>query len=92
MSVECRKSKVPLGLLALLAGKDVLVGAIDVASDEVETPDDVADTIGEAMRHVPRERIVACTTCGMAPMRRDVALAKLAALGQGAALARQRFG
>jgi 5-methyltetrahydropteroyltriglutamate--homocysteine methyltransferase len=92
VSVECRNSKVPLGLLSLLAGKDVLVGAIDVASDEVETPDDVADTIGEAMRHVPRERIVACTNCGMAPMRRDIALAKLAALGEGAALARQRFG
>jgi 5-methyltetrahydropteroyltriglutamate--homocysteine methyltransferase len=92
VSVECRNSKVPLGLLSLLAGKDVLVGAIDVATDQVETPDDVADTIGEAMRHVPRERIVACTNCGMAPMRRDVALAKLAALGAGAALARQRFG
>jgi 5-methyltetrahydropteroyltriglutamate--homocysteine methyltransferase len=92
VSVECRNSKVPLGLLSLLAGKDVLVGAIDVATDQVETPDDVADTIGEAMRHVPRERIVACTNCGMAPMRRDVALAKLAALGEGAALARQRFG
>jgi 5-methyltetrahydropteroyltriglutamate--homocysteine methyltransferase len=92
VSVECRNSRVPLRLLGLLAGKDVLVGAIDVASDAVETPDEVAATLGAALKYVPKERIVACTNCGMAPMRRDIALAKLAALAQGAALARQRYG
>jgi 5-methyltetrahydropteroyltriglutamate--homocysteine methyltransferase len=91
VSIECRNSHVPMNLLALLAGKDVLVGAIDVASDTIETPEDVAATLGEAMKYVPRERIVACTNCGMAPMRRDIAAAKLVALGQGAALARQRW-
>jgi 5-methyltetrahydropteroyltriglutamate--homocysteine methyltransferase len=91
VSVECRNSRVPSSLLALLAGKDVLVGAIDVASDAVETPDEVAATLGEALKYVPKERIVACTNCGMAPMRRDIALAKLAALAKGAALARQRY-
>jgi 5-methyltetrahydropteroyltriglutamate--homocysteine methyltransferase len=91
VSVECRNSRVPMRLLSLLEGKDVLVGAIDVATDQVETAEDVAAVIGEAMQHVPKERIVACTNCGMAPMRRDIALAKLTALGQGAALARQRF-
>jgi 5-methyltetrahydropteroyltriglutamate--homocysteine methyltransferase len=92
VSVECRNSKVPLSLLSLLKGKDVLVGAIDVATDAVETPEDVAATIEAAMKFVPRERIVACTNCGMAPMRREIAEAKLVALGQGAALARERFG
>jgi 5-methyltetrahydropteroyltriglutamate--homocysteine methyltransferase len=92
VSVECRNSRVPMRLLALLAGKDVLVGAIDVATDAVETPEEVAATIGEALKHVPKERIIACTNCGMAPMRREIASAKLAALGRGAALARQRFG
>ncbi|NWG23727.1 MAG: methionine synthase [Pseudorhodoplanes sp.] len=92
VSVECRNSKVPIGLLGLLKGKDVLVGAIDVASDEIETPEDVAATIEAAMQHVPKERIVACTNCGMAPMRRDIAEAKLVALAEGAALARKRFG
>jgi 5-methyltetrahydropteroyltriglutamate--homocysteine methyltransferase len=91
VSVECRASHVPPSLLELLRGKDVLVGVIDVATDAVETPEDVAATLAEAMRHVPAERIVACTNCGMAPMRRDVAVAKLNALTQGAALARQRF-
>ena len=92
VSIECRNSHVPMSLLALLEGKDVLVGAIDVASDAIETPEEVAATIGEAMKYVPRERIIACTNCGMAPMRRAVAAAKLVALGRGAALARQRFG
>src|SRR6202521_397622 len=92
VSLECRNSKVPLELLSLLDGKDVLLGAIDVATDAVETPEDVAAVIGEALRYVPRERIIPCTNCGMAPMRRDIAAAKLMALGAGAELARQRFG
>ena len=91
VSVECRNAKVPVELLSLLKGKDVLVGVIDVATDAVETPEEVADTIGAVMKHVPKERIVACTNCGMAPMRRDIANAKLGALGKGAALARRLF-
>jgi 5-methyltetrahydropteroyltriglutamate--homocysteine methyltransferase len=90
VSVECMHSKVPLSLLKLLDGKDVLVGAIDVASDEVETPEEVAALIAAAMKYVAKEKILACTNCGMAPMRRDIAMRKLAALGQGAALARRR--
>src|SRR6266545_2069690 len=92
VSVECRNSRVPISLLKLLDGKDVQVGVIDVASDEVETPEQVAAVIGEAMQYVPRDRIIAGTNCGMAPMRWDVAYGKLTALAQGAALARQRFG
>jgi 5-methyltetrahydropteroyltriglutamate--homocysteine methyltransferase len=92
VSVECRGSRVPASLLSLLDGKDVLVGVIDVATDVVETPDEVVATIQEAMRYVPKEHIVVSTNCGMAPMRREVALAKLAALTQGAALARLQFG
>jgi 5-methyltetrahydropteroyltriglutamate--homocysteine methyltransferase len=80
-----------MSLLALLEGKDVLVGVIDVATDAVETPEEVAATIREAMEYVPRERIVASTNCGLAPRRREVAMAKLRALAQGADLARQRF-
>jgi 5-methyltetrahydropteroyltriglutamate--homocysteine methyltransferase len=92
VSVECINSRVPLKLLSLLEGKDVLVGVIDVASDEVEAPERVAQVIGEVMKFVPKERIIACTNCGMAPMRRDIAEAKLMALGQGAALARKNYG
>jgi len=91
VSVECIHSHVPLDLLALLKGKDVLVGVIDVATDKVETPKEIAAVIGAVMKFVPKERILACTNCGMAPMRREIAEAKLVALGQGAALARRQF-
>ena len=91
VSLECINSRVPLKLMALLEGKDVLVGVIDVANDEIETPEKVAQVIGDAMKFVPKERIVASTNCGMAPMRRDIAAAKLMALGAGCALARQKF-
>ena len=92
ISVECIHSRVPISLLKLLAGKDILLGVIDVASDKVETAEEVAGVIAEAMKHVPRERLQPCTNCGMAPMDRSVAMAKLEALGAGAALARSRFG
>jgi 5-methyltetrahydropteroyltriglutamate--homocysteine methyltransferase len=92
VSIECIHSRVPMGLLALLAGKDVLVGAIDIATDRIETAEEVAAVIGEAARHVPPKNIIACTNCGMAPMRREIAEKKLAALAEGAALARKSFG
>jgi 5-methyltetrahydropteroyltriglutamate--homocysteine methyltransferase len=92
VSLECANSHVPMDLIRLLDGKDVLVGVIDVASDTVETPEEVADTLGRALQFAARERIYACTNCGMAPMRRDLALAKLQALAAGAALARGRCG
>ena len=92
VSLECIHSRVPPDLMALLKGKDVMVGVIDVASDTIETPEEVAETIGRALQFVPRERLIPCTNCGLAPMSRAVAEAKLAALAQGAALARQRFG
>jgi 5-methyltetrahydropteroyltriglutamate--homocysteine methyltransferase len=92
VSLECRNSRVPMNLLKLLDGKDVLVGAIDVASDDIETAEQVAAVIGEAMQYVAREKIVPCTNCGMAPMRRDIAMGKLKALGEGAELARKKYG
>src|SRR3972149_6744932 len=91
-SLECANSKVPLSLLALLKGKDVLVGVIDVATERVETPQEGAATIGRALKYVPKARLIACTNCGMAPMDREGALAKLRALAAGAALARRRYG
>jgi 5-methyltetrahydropteroyltriglutamate--homocysteine methyltransferase len=91
VSLEAIHSRVPMSLLSLLHGKDVLIGVIDVATDTIETPEEVAGVIAEATKYVPKERIVACTNCGMAPMARDIAAAKLVALGKGVALARQNF-
>ena len=92
VSVECINSHVPLHLLSLLHGKDVLVGVIDVATDAIETPEQIAQVITDVSKFVPKQRIIACTNCGMAPMQRHIAQAKLVALGQGAALARKNFG
>jgi 5-methyltetrahydropteroyltriglutamate--homocysteine methyltransferase len=91
VSLECIHSHVPPELMALLNGKEVMVGVIDVASDTIETPEEVADTIGRALQFVPRDKLIACTNCGLAPMSRAVAEAKLQALAAGAALARERF-
>ena len=91
VSLECVHSHVPPQLMALLQGKDVMVGVIDVASDQVESAEEVADTIGRALQYVPRERLIACTNCGLAPMHRALAERKLEALAQGAALARARY-
>ena len=90
VSLECYHSHVPPDLMALLKGKDVMVGVIDVASDTIETPEEVAHTIEQALQFVPRDRLFPCTNCGLAPMSREVAVKKLQALAQGAALARQR--
>jgi 5-methyltetrahydropteroyltriglutamate--homocysteine methyltransferase len=81
-----------MSLLKLLDGKAVQIGVIDVATDEVETPQQVAAVIGEATNYVAKEKIVASTNCGMAPMPRAIAIAKLVALGKGAALAREKHG
>jgi 5-methyltetrahydropteroyltriglutamate--homocysteine methyltransferase len=91
VSLECIHSRVPAELMALLKGKAVMVGVIDVASDAIETPEEVADTIERALQFVPREKLVPCTNCGLAPMKRAVAEAKLRALAEGAALARRRL-
>ena len=84
-------ASVPMELMRLLDGKQVQVGVIDVASDTVETAEDVAAVIGEAMKYVAKENILPSTNCGMAPMRRDMAVAKLKALGDGARLARKKY-
>jgi 5-methyltetrahydropteroyltriglutamate--homocysteine methyltransferase len=92
VAIECRNSKVPLDLLALLKNKIVQAGVIDVASDTVETAEDVAEVIEAVSKFVPKSNIIATTNCGMAPMRREIAEAKLMALGAGAALAREKLG
>src|SRR5215831_14768517 len=92
ISLECIHSKVPVELLRLLKGKDVLLGAIDVASDTIESPEEVASVIRGAMKHVDAARIHPCTNCGMAPMDGRIAEGKLAALAQGAAIVRHEVG
>jgi 5-methyltetrahydropteroyltriglutamate--homocysteine methyltransferase len=91
VSIECIHSHVPMSVLKLLDGKEVQVGVIDVATDEIETPEEVASVIADVTKYVAKEKVVPSTNCGMAPMRRDIAEKKLKALGDGAALARRKL-
>jgi len=91
VSLECANSHVPLELIGLLKGKDVLVGAIDVATDRVETPEEVAAVIRAALQYVPAKNLFPCTNCGMVPLARGVAEGKLRALAAGAALVRREL-
>jgi 5-methyltetrahydropteroyltriglutamate--homocysteine methyltransferase len=90
ISLECAGSKVPISLLRLLPDKVILVGAVDVATHRIETPEEVAATLERALEHADKERIQACTNCGLAPLSRAVAVAKLEALGAGARLMRAK--
>jgi 5-methyltetrahydropteroyltriglutamate--homocysteine methyltransferase len=92
VSLECADSKVPLSLLGLLRDKEIMVGAIDVASTDIETPEKVSATIDAALEFVDSERLLPCTNCGMAPLPRQVAVGKLRALADGAAIVRKRLG
>ena len=91
ISLECHNSRVPLELLALIRGKKVMVGAIDVASHNIETPEEVAATLRHALQFVDADKLYPCTNCGMAPLPREVARQKLQALSAGAALVRQEL-
>lgn len=91
ISLECQNSRVPMDLLELIRGKKVMVGAIDVASNQVETPEDVANVLREALTFVDVDKLYPSTNCGMAPLSREVALAKLKALSAGAELVRQEI-
>ncbi len=91
VSLECANSKVPLELIALLQGKDIMVGAIDVASEEVETPEQVATTLRAALKYVAPDRLYPCTNCGMVPLSREVARGKLKALAAGAEIVRKEI-
>jgi len=92
VSLECHNSKVPIELIGLLQGKDVMAGAIDVASEQVETPEEVARTIRAALKFVAPDKLYPCTNCGMVPLPRAVALGKLKALAAGAAIVRKEIG
>ena len=91
ISLECHNSHVPMELLELIRGKKVMVGAIDVATNTIETPEEVANTLREALKYVDADKLYPCTNCGMAPLSREVARGKLKALSDGAAIVRKEL-
>ncbi|SEH77795.1 methionine synthase [Paracoccus alkenifer] len=91
VSLECQNSHVPMDLIELLRGKKVMVGAIDVATDKIESPQEVAEVLRNALQFVDADKLYPCTNCGMAPLSRNVARQKLAALSAGADIVRQEL-
>jgi 5-methyltetrahydropteroyltriglutamate--homocysteine methyltransferase len=91
ISLECQNSHVPIELLELVRGKKIMVGAIDVATNIIETPEEVARTLREALKYVDADKLYPCTNCGMAPLPRDIANGKLNALSKGAELVRNEL-
>ena len=91
VSLECHNSRVPMELIELIRGKKVMVGAIDVATHQIETPEQVAETLHKALQFVDAKNLYPCTNCGMAPLPRHVAQGKLSALAQGAKLVRNDY-
>jgi 5-methyltetrahydropteroyltriglutamate--homocysteine methyltransferase len=92
VSLECLNSRVPPHLMALLEGKSVMVGVLDVATDIVETPEQIADTVKTALQYVPKNKLILGSNCGLAPLDMEIAAQKLEALGHGAVLVREQFG
>lgn len=91
ISLECHNSHVPIELIELVRGKKVMVGAIDVATNAVETPEEVANTLRKALKFVDADKLYPCTNCGMAPLSRQVATGKLRALSAGAEIIRREL-
>lgn len=92
VSLECHNSHVPFNLIELLRGKKVMIGAIDVATNRIETPEEVANTLRKALEFVDIENLYPSTNCGMAPLSRNVAKGKLSALSAGAKIIRKELG
>jgi len=91
VSLECQNSRVPMDLIELIRGKKVMVGAIDVATNDIETPEAVADTLRKALQFVDADKLYPSTNCGMAPLSRQMAKGKLQALSAGADIVRQEL-
>ncbi|MDF7649494.1 MULTISPECIES: methionine synthase [Pantoea] len=91
VSLECQNSRVPMDLIELIRGKKVMVGAIDVATNDIETPEQVADTLRKALQFVDADKLYPSTNCGMTPLSREIARGKLNALSAGAAIVRNEL-
>ncbi|CAH0232564.1 methionine synthase [Microbacterium sp. Bi128] len=91
VSLESHNSRIPMEIIELIRGKKVMLGAVDVATHDIETPDEVADTLRKALQYVDADKLIPSSNCGMAPLPRDVALAKLSALSAGAAILREEL-
>jgi 5-methyltetrahydropteroyltriglutamate--homocysteine methyltransferase len=92
ISLETAQPDLDPAFLAALDAKTVVLGVLDLSDDAApETAEEVAARIQRALEHVPAERLVVAPDCGMKYLPREVAFAKLQAMVDGAALARNNL-
>jgi len=92
ISIEAAQPKLDLAILRELPGKTIMLGVLDLASPEVETPEMVAERIRAGLKVLPAERLVPAPDCGMKYLPRERAFGKLCALAQGTAIIRRELG
>jgi 5-methyltetrahydropteroyltriglutamate--homocysteine methyltransferase len=91
VSIETAQSHLDCSVLQSLAGKQVMVGCIDLADPQVETPQTVVERIERALPFVKPENVILAPDCGMKYLPRDRATAKLRAMVEAARMLRQKY-
>jgi 5-methyltetrahydropteroyltriglutamate--homocysteine methyltransferase len=88
ISIETAQSSLDCSVLTQLPGKTIILGVLDLSTEEVETPEIVASRIRRALPYVSPERIIVAPDCGLKYLARDVAIEKMKAMADGARLVR----
>ncbi len=88
ISIETAQSELNLNVLKTLSTKKIILGVIDLSTENIETAETVAHRIRKAFDHVGPEKIIVAPDCGMKYMRREVAFGKLKAMCDGADIVR----
>jgi 5-methyltetrahydropteroyltriglutamate--homocysteine methyltransferase len=91
ISIEAAQPKLDLGVLSDLAGKNIMLGVLDLGDFNVETPETIVSRLRAGLKYVAPERLVPAPDCGMKYLPREVAFGKLKAMADAAAILRKEF-
>ena len=92
ISIETAQSGLDCSVLGTLKGKKIMVGCIDLSTNEVETAQTIAARIEKALRHVRPENVILAPDCGMKYLPREVAFGKLRSMVEAANILRKAHG
>jgi 5-methyltetrahydropteroyltriglutamate--homocysteine methyltransferase len=88
VSIETAQSGLDCKILETLPDKRIILGVLDLSTNEIETPEEVAARIRRALPHASADRIVVAPDCGLKYLARDVAYNKMVAMVEGAKIVR----
>ena len=92
VSIETAQARLDCSVLAKLAGKQIMVGCLDLNDPAVETPQTVVERIKRALPYVPPENVILAPDCGMKYLPREIAFAKLTTMVAAARVLRDELG